>query len=160
MAARKALPYKEGDWIAVPLPECGYALGRIARVQSGGIMLVYFSRHYFEAVPTHVELPGFAAEDAVFVGKLGTFQVLQGNWQVIRGSGSFERSEWPVPKFGHIEPLTGRAYRITYSDSDLLQPVSRERCSPEEVARLPEDCLHGWGVLPVVLARLVGFSAR
>jgi hypothetical protein len=152
--ARKSLPYKEGDWVVVPLSG-RYAPGRIARVRKGGLMLVFFFSPRFNTLPSTEDLAGLGPTDAVLVGKVGDLQVLNGAWRVLPDSLSFDPSRWPVPQFGRIESLTGKAYRVTYSESNLLRPISHEECSTEEAASLPQDGIRGWGVIEALLARLL-----
>ncbi|MGH9524763.1 MAG: immunity 26/phosphotriesterase HocA family protein [Terriglobales bacterium] len=142
--------YKEGDFIAVPLREGGWAAGRIARVGSGGILLGYFLGQQYDDEPTIASVLRFKSDDAVLIAMFGDLGLLNGSWKVI-GASAFKKSEWPVPKFCRRDVVSGKSYLVTYDVSDVskeidLKPISIER-------GVPEDGLFGYGAIELVLTK-------
>ncbi len=62
--ARK-LPYKEGDWFAVPLRDGGFALGVVARMDGKGAVIAYLFGPRSEALPSLEAVGSKRATDAV-----------------------------------------------------------------------------------------------
>lgn len=126
-------------------------IGRIARTGKRGLILAYFFTARCYEVPSVSEIPNWQPGDASVVGKIGDLRILQGIWKVISALSPLDRTIWVVPTFGRTEALTGRAYRVVYDESDLLTPVSEERCDPESVQTLPKDGILGWGGIEAIL---------
>ncbi len=62
----KKLPYREGDWFAVPLQDGDYAVGLVARCPRGGkVFLGYFFGPRRKRMPNLKDLQGLTAEDAL-----------------------------------------------------------------------------------------------
>jgi hypothetical protein len=142
---RRKLPYKEGDWFAVPLDDGGYALGLAARVSRGGIVLGYFFSPRYENVPSAADSFGLTPSNAIDVCMFGDLGLLHGKWPVICQSPQWRRDAWPLPEFGRFELMDHTvAYRTAYDENDLSQFTSETRVSPEEAHCLPDDCLHGY----------------
>src|SRR5688500_15207999 len=94
---RCSLPYREGDWFAVPLRTGGYALGLAARSNRRGIVLGYFVGPRSTQLPTVEQTQGLAAGNAVYVGMFGDLGLLHGEWPVIGQGTGFSRADWPLP---------------------------------------------------------------
>jgi hypothetical protein len=156
------LPYREGDWIAVPLrDDTGYGVGRIARVAPGARVLVgYFFDRKFDRLPRVADVHDLRPQHAVLVRKFGDLGLVKGNWKVIGLGNEWQRAEWPIPAFGRQQP-DGRAFRVEYPD-DNPNAVPREvPTSTAEVSRLPQDGANGAGVIEILLTKqLAGSSAR
>jgi hypothetical protein len=144
--ARRKLPYKEGDWFAVPLRDGGYTLGRVARMDGRGGIIGYFFGPRHEQLPTPADVEGKEPSQAIWIANLGDLGFLEGTWHVISTSGPWRREQWPMPLFKR-EDLTNprRAWRVQYSESNFHRPVSEEAVTPDEVRDLPEDAVEGSG---------------
>lgn len=149
--ARKKLPYKEGDWFAVPLQNGGHGLGRVARANGRGIVLGYFFRPRREGMPTEEETIGLCPADAVLVRLFGDPGLLDGSWPIVARTASWDRTEWPVPAFGKIDAVDGRGARAEYSDT--LELLRITPMSSDEARQLPEDGLSGYVALQSRLTR-------
>ena len=100
------LPYREGDWIAVPLRDgTGFGVGRIARIAPGGGVLVgYFFAQRFAGRPNAERLGHLRAADAVLRCRFGDLGLLEGEWHVLGGADNWRRDEWPLPTFARKHP--------------------------------------------------------
>lgn len=124
MAARSsALPYGEGDLFALPLADSGYLLGLIARVAPRGrVISVYVFDRLLAEVPPRAALP---PPECVFMSaRVGDLGLIKGEWPVVTREGAWHRTEWPIPVFGRVEPISGRAWRVEYRNED---PNSRPK---------------------------------
>ncbi len=151
---RRKLPYKEGDWFAVPLSEGGYALGVVARMNNRGGLLAYFFGPRYDSVPTIEEARGKAPEDAVAITMVGDLGLLYGTWKVIGRIEPWGRDRWPLPVFGRYDEVFGLAWRIHYAE-DLLHELCEERTTVEDARSLPEDGLWGYAYAEIRLSRLL-----
>lgn len=159
MATRK-LPYREGDVIAVPLRDGGYAVGVAARLNGKGAVVGYFFGQRYGDVPDLDEIGELNREEAVLIQTLGDLGLIRGTWPVIGQLPGWRREEWPMPVFGRREELTGRCFRVEYPDGD---PNGRPRevpISSEECDHLPEDGAAGFGFIEARLTRLLSTAAR
>lgn len=150
----KKLPYREGDWFAVPLRDGGYALGRIARADGKGIVVGYFFGPRQERVPTIREAEGKRPDDAILVKLFGDLGLLQGRWPVLGHRPPWRREEWPIPAFQRIDEIANKAWRVRYDDSSLIA-AAEERVAPDEVRSLPRDGTSGAGAIETRLARIL-----
>jgi hypothetical protein len=150
--AKKQLPYREGDWFAVPLRDGGYALGVAARVEGRGGVLGYFFGPRRRQVPTAEDTRELSAAGAILVQKFGDPGLLNGTWPILPRTTDWNRNDWPMPAFGTV--FGGGASRREYDEStfSLLSVVP---VTPEEASRLPEDSVDGYIALEIRLNRLL-----
>lgn len=153
----KKLPYKEGDWFALPLPEEGYAVGRIARMnENGRLLLGYFFGPRVTKIPELDELKNYKPEDAILVCRFGFLGLKNKEWIVIGSAEPWEREKWPMPVFQMKDFLVDNQYwRILYSSDDPSQEIKREVVPLEMVKGLPQDGLAGHGFVKEVLNKLL-----
>jgi hypothetical protein len=152
---RSNLPYKEGDWIAIPLQNGGYAVGLIARVPPGGkILLGYFFGPKRSEIPVLSDVEHYTAKDAVLIKMFGDLGLINGEWKVIGHSTSWKRDSWPVPLFVRKDDISNRYTLIEY-DNDNLTEISERPCDIKEVEFLPKDGLSGYGAIEIRLTALL-----
>lgn len=147
----KRYGYTEGDWFGVPLPSGGFALGRIARISKGGLLLAYLFGPRRASLSASRELTGLAASDALMVKRIGDAPIVDGVWPVVHAEATWERGAWPLPLFGRVDPLVDRGYQVQYVDDD---PNSRPRETVVDRAvaqSMPDDGVPG----PVLLERML-----
>ncbi len=154
MAPQK-LPYREGDVFAVPLRDGGYGIGIVARMDGKGAVLGYFFDRRYEAAPAAADVGRLTALDAVLIQIFGDVGLVRGTWPVIGQLRDWRREEWPMPAFGRHEELTGRYFRVEYSDDDPNSRPHEVPISQEEFERLPEDGAAGFGFIEARLTRLL-----
>ena len=162
MARRGRLPYREGDWFAVPLRDGGYGVGRVARMppppKRGVHLLGYFFGPRRDRVPALEEVASLAPGDAVSVERFHDLGLVEGRWPVIGGAGpgwAAERDRWPMPAFGFHDETRGRYYRREYAD-DPRQPMARQDpITAEQYAGLPRDGFAFVGAVEIRLTRLL-----
>jgi Immunity protein 26 len=149
--------YSEGDWFTVPLREGGFAVGVIARAMPGkkGILLGYFFGPRREHVPQLTELSVLSASDAVLVARFGDLGLIEGTWPLLGPIDGWDRNAWPIPAFGRLQELTGRALKLIYDDNDPSWPISEKRIDSQELADLSTDDLFGAGAVEIALTDLV-----
>lgn len=150
---RKKLPYREGDWFAVPLGDGHYALGIAARVAGNGGVIGYFFGPRYDHIPVAEEIQDLSPAQAVLVANFGDLGLIKGQWPVIFRPADWNKEEWPMPIFGRVHPITGRGFRTLYSESDLATPVWEERIPADEARQLPEDSAWGYQAVEIHLAR-------
>jgi len=153
--ARKKLPYKEGDWFAVPLEKHGYAIGLIARGTKGAILLGYFFGPPRRTIPSCEDIIDLKAEDAVLIRMFGDLGLLNGEWPIICASQKWNREEWPMPEFVRIGSISGKASLIKYSEDDLRYEINARPCSQDLVGLHPKDMIAGYGAIEIVLTNLL-----
>jgi Immunity protein 26 len=113
------LPYQEGDVFAVPLRGGQYALGVTAGMPATGKILVgYFFEYVFSTPPTLASLPNLDPHEAIKIFRFGDLRLINSTWPIIGAVAGWHRQEWPIPKFLREDPLTKRAWLISYSDVD------------------------------------------
>jgi hypothetical protein len=154
--AVKRLPYKEGDWFAVPLGGGGFALGIIARMApKGRILLGYFFGPKRASMPELAEAAHLEPAEAILVEKFGDPGLIRGEWPLIGRTENWDRSLWPMPLFGrHIE-FTESAYQVQYPDDDPNGQPHETRISVEASKRLPSDGLSAYGAIEALLTHLL-----
>jgi hypothetical protein len=147
--------YSEGDWVAVPLRDGGFATGVIARANPKGALLGYFfgPRHAF--VPSLGEVARLQPTDAVLVGKFGHLGLVGGQWPILGRLEGWDRSKWPMPVFVRYEELTGRSLKVFYDDDDPNKLVREEQVRPGEAEQGPKDGLMGAGFAEKALTSLL-----
>jgi hypothetical protein len=155
---RRKLPYTEGDWFAVPLRSSGYGIGVVAPMDKRGGILAYFFGPRREQMPMQVDIDGLSSPDAILIRHVGDLGLLEGKWQVIGHSETWDRSEWPVPKFARISIDEARAWRVTYSEEDGVSFLTEKRVDVAEVRHLPKDGLSGYRALEIQLDMLLPSS--
>lgn len=144
--ARKKLPYKEGDWLAVPLRDGGFGIGVAARANGRGLVLGYFFGPRHDRLPTIEDTEGKRPNGAILIAMFGDLGMLEGRWKVIGKRQVWCRQEWSVPPFARIDELADKAWRVHYDDSKLV-PLKEEPVKPDKVRSLPEDGT--WGAVAV-----------
>ncbi len=80
---RKKLPYREGDWFAVPLGDGDYAVGLVARMDGKGGVLGYFFGPLHDHVPAVQEIAHLIVADALVIERFSDLNLLQGAWRII-----------------------------------------------------------------------------
>jgi hypothetical protein len=148
------LPYREGTWFAVPLREGGFAVGVVARATTKGkVILCYFFGPHRTAVPSLSDLERLKPSDAIRVLRVGDLSLICGEWPIIGQTTSWKRSDWPMPPFIRRSELSGRAWRVQYSDAD---PNAMDREEPESYnTKLEEDSVFGSGAVELVLTKVL-----
>jgi hypothetical protein len=138
------LPYREGDWFAVPLPGGGYAVGLVARASRiGKILLGYFFGPRRDEVPALSELLELQAGDAVLVDLFGDLSLYNREWPLLGSTPQWDRTRWPMPVFGEVDEDAGFGWRVEHPTEDpTIEPVLK-RVSRAEASRLPEYHLMG-----------------
>lgn len=149
--------YSEGDWFAVPLRDGGFAVGVIARAmpRKEGVLLGYFFGPRRYEIPTHEDLSGLSASDAVMVEMFGDLGIIRGEWPLLGRINGWDRTAWPTPEFGRFEELTGRAFKVTYDDDNPNRVVREEQVDPGGLVGLPGDGLSGAGAVERTLTRML-----
>jgi hypothetical protein len=149
--------YREGDWFAVPLRAGGFAAVIVARAmpRKEGVLLGYFFGPGRDRIPALDEIGVLSASDAVLVGRFGDLSILDGTWPLVGHIDRWDRSAWPIPVFGRLEELTGRAFKVIYDDGDPNRLLREERIDASELASLPQDGLSGAGAVERILTRLL-----
>ena len=154
---RTKLPYKAGDWFAIPLRGTQqYAVGRIARVAPRGkIILCYFFGPPMNRVPKADELAGKSPKGAALVARCGDLGLINGEWPIV-GSTTWRPEQWKMPKFRRTEPISGTTFMVMYAEDDPNREVDAQVVSPTLVAGLAEDSLFGSGAVEIRLTKLLG----
>ena len=152
---RRKVPYKEGDFFAVPLRTSGYGIGLVARTVKVGGILGYFFPGKYQTVPTLSEVQDKKPHDAFWIRHFGDLGFFNGDWHVIGPIPSWDRADWPVPSFVRTDCISGNHYRITYSEHDLDQEIECSLIEKTEAELLPEDGISGYGALEIRLSNLL-----
>jgi len=148
--------YQEGDVFGVPLEEeRGYGLGLVARVaKRGGTVLGYFFGRHFGYLPTEIDIPTLRPQDAILAVRFGDLHLMDGRWPIISRAQGWDRSMWPMPKFVRIEPVSNKAYLVSFSDDDPSQRLTEKRIG-DNSTNYERDSLKGASGLEKTLTRLL-----
>lgn len=150
----RRLPYRDGDWFAVPLRSRGFGVGTIACHDGRGGVIGYFVGERFEQLPTFQVVNRFSRADALRVLRFGDLGLIRSAWPVIGRSEAWSSVDWPVPAFGRRD-VSGRCYRVEYDPHDLRQPYRELEVEEGECNRLPRDALAGSGAVEKLLTSLL-----
>ena len=152
---RNELPYREGDWIAVSLPDGGFALGLIARASGEAkVLFGYFFGPRLSTTPTMENTARRSASDAILTAKFGDYSLFQKEWVLIGHHSHWNRADWPMPPFARVDEK-GKALRIEYSDDDPSVCTSEMPCTIQEAKKYPTDGMLGSHVLARRLSKLL-----
>lgn len=155
------LPYEEGTWFAVPLEGGGYATGVVARMApQGRVLLGYFFGPRTEDVPALESIQGIGGQQASLVARFGDLGLIQGQWPVIGRSPNWQRSSWPVPVFGRVNPVDQRGWQVIYPDADPSGRPHETEVETPAAERLPGAGLFGAGAIEAMLSRRLPPLAR
>ncbi len=151
----KKLPYKEGDWFAVPLGNDRYGVGVIARAAPRGkILLGYFFDRFFQGIPQLSRLEDLTPDKAIEVVRFGDLSLFNREWPVLGSLPDWDRSRWPTPFFVRRDPLSKKAWRVEYSDRDPSQEVSEVRI-PYETTTFGRNSPLGAGAVEITLRKIM-----
>lgn len=153
--AKKRINYREGDWFAVPLRDGGYAVGVVARMDGRGGVLGYFFGPRRDTVPSLEEVHDLDPGQTLRIIRFGDLGLIENEWPIIGQSKAWERDHWPLPDFGRLEEVSGRALRVEYSEDNLAAAAGETQGPRDEVAKLPRDALSGAGAVELVLTHLL-----
>ena len=151
MASRKKLPYREGDWIAVPLKTGGWAVGVVARQDGRGGIFGYFFGPRRDQVPALGELRGYKPDEAILLSILGDLGLIRNEWPVLGRLEPWEREKWPLTLLRRTDCVSGVHRLIEYDESDLLEEIGSRKAPPEEAMCYPEDGIAGSKSIEAVL---------
>jgi hypothetical protein len=134
----RKLPYREGDWVMIPLDSGGFATGLIARMNGTGRLLGYFFGPRWQEPPVPDDVKPLRPQDAFWVKFCGDRGILEGNWQIFHHDDDWSRAEWPLPAFGYEDRLVNATYQRFYAE-DTLDFVRQERVPRSVYENLPSD---------------------
>ncbi|MCL4799153.1 MAG: hypothetical protein KJ025_06170 [Burkholderiales bacterium] len=153
---KRARGYGEGDILALPLPDGGYAIGIIARAsrQAGkGVLLGYFFGSRRASIPSIDQVASATANDAVHVCRFGDLGLIDGTWSIVGRLPEWRKEAWPNPAFVREQLVSGRLLRVVYADDDPSRVVSETEADAHAVASLPRDGLLGAQAVASVLGQ-------
>ena len=153
---KKKLPYKEGDWFGVPLESGGYAVGLIARARrSGKALFGYFFGPKREQLPGMDDFRDLTLKDAILIGRFGDLGLYTGEWPIIGHSEPWNRNAWPMPVWVRVDEISGKAWKVQYSEDDPSLIVQETPCDFKEACRFPKDRAMGSGAVEIRLTKLL-----
>jgi len=82
-------------------------------------------------------------------GSTGDLGLRDGEWIVLGSLPGWDRSAWPMVKFGQVEGA--RAYLCTYDENDPNRMVRRELVPAEQIEGLPRAGTSGHVALSIKL---------
>jgi hypothetical protein len=135
----------------------GFAVGRVARANpKHGVILCYFFGPKHHAIPTIAQMDHLPPEKAIRVLRIGDLSLVQGEWPLIGGPNVWLRSAWKIPEFLRRDEISGKAWRVRYSDADPNVIVDEQPESPRNNT-LERDCVLGAGAVEAVLSKLLEY---
>jgi hypothetical protein len=98
--------------------------------------------------------------DAILMTWFGDLGIIEGSWPLIDTTRSFNRSDWPVPKFGRLDALDPSIGWLVEYDQDVsgFDVPEETRCLPEDISGLPKDVVSGAGAVEIRLTKLLSNS--
>ena len=154
----RALPYREGDWFAVPLGDTKHALCRIARHHQG-IVFVYVFAPALDRPPTLADAAGLTASDSLTQMLVSHLDLRDGAWPVLGQEEGWDPTAWPLVEFERRVETPGRPdelHAVLWDERDLSQEAGVRRLDSSEAGRRPRDTLSGAGAAVVRLRQALG----
>lgn len=139
----KRRTFKEGNIFAVPLKDGGFAAGVVARKLTGHGFLGYFYGPHRNSLDDIWAPPTGSLGDPILIGECSDLGLLNGSWTVVGHIENWNKEEWPIPAFGHIDAVDGGGWIREYADDGRFTALANYRVTPEEARALPED--GSWG---------------
>jgi hypothetical protein len=158
--SQKSLPYREGDWFAVPLQDGRYAAGLVARSASyGKVVFGYFFRLNTIGLPSLQDLQRLTAQDSSFRALFGDLELYKGGWPLIGHADPWDRAAWPMTPFVRLDDgAPDRAYKRFYSEDEPARMIREVNCSSDEAKSFPRDGVWGSGAIERHLTRMFSGS--
>jgi len=154
------LPYSEGSVFLVPLRSSGYGRGIVARAAPRGrVLFGYFFGPRLES-PEAAGIEDIDPRKAVLRIRFGDLGLINGEWKLLGDVPNWNPTEWPMPEFGSLDPLTGKAWVARYCDTDPVREESRHQVDPSYVSDLPMDGLFGYGAAEIKLTHVLDGGDR
>jgi len=146
--------YSEGNCIAIPLRDSGYARGVITRMNRKGVVFGYFFAPKIDNLEDVMIDESLYPENAVLSGQFGDLGLLEDKWKVVGGIPNWSRDIWIMPSFLRLDEDGGAGFIATY-DEDSMEFISEEKVRPSQinVHDLPEDSVMGYGFVEVKLTK-------
>ena len=152
----KKIKYQEGDVIAVPLQNGGYATGLVARTNSKGVVFGYFFGPKLNAISDISVNSKFQPEDAILVSQFGDNSVHGKSWSIVGNLPNYSPDIWKLPFF-YRQAMGDNYYTITeYNDQlDCIKEWKVQLDDPS-LKNMLSDGLMGSVLLQIKLTRLLG----
>jgi hypothetical protein len=148
-----ALPYSEGTLFLVPLRDTGYARGVVGRANKEGKVVFGFFFGPRLGSPSAITEDDLFPNRAILCARFGDLGLINGKWPIHSKVSKWDRSEWSMPEFVRREPISNRAWRVTYRDDD---PNKIEDMSVVDFdAKLEPDRMCGSGAVEILLTTLL-----
>ena len=158
---KPGLPYREGDWFAVPLRDGGYAVGVVARAAPGGrVLLGYFFGPRRDHTPTLDELGSLNAADALLVAQFGDLGLIEASWPIIGRFDVWNRKAWPMPRFARADAVSGQVRLVEYAEDNPNEELAVTTPPPGMSEQHPKDGLLGAGAVELRLTKLLADSPQ
>lgn len=137
------MPYKEGDWFAIPLGDGTFVAARVARAtKKGKVILGYFFGPPFRSLPDVGSISKLQPQEAILVARLGDLRLVRGEWPVL-GQNDWNRESWPMPVLVSRNILSGKTLGRVYSDTDPSELISESVIPSQEADGLWSDGVFG-----------------
>ena len=95
----------------------------------------------------------FKPNDAIRVVRIGDLSLIRNEWPIIGEGQLWKRSDWPMPPFIRRDDLSGKAWRVHYSDE---YPNAIEYEKPQQYeSKLEREAVLGAGPAELVLTKLL-----
>ena len=148
------IKYSEGDVFAVPLRSGGFARGVVTRTSRAGKILIgyFFGPKLSDLGGGHDALQ---PQDSLAIMRCGDLGIVTGDWPLIDTISDWNRDVWQSPKFLREDPISNRAWLITYADDDPAVEQTAEPCSPGATEH-ERAGLAGSGVVEIRLTNILG----
>lgn len=119
----------EGDVFAVPLRNGGYARAVVTRTSKmGRILIGYFFGP--ELADFHGKHDSLEPRDSMAIMRFGGLGIIAGDWPRIGNISEWNRDAWCSPRFLREDPISNRAWLVTYADDDPSVEFTAEPCRP------------------------------
>jgi hypothetical protein len=135
------LPYKEGDFFAVPLKTGGYGIGIAVCVGPRGTLVGRFFGPVRDSVPAISELENLTETDSIHIEHFRDDGLRDGSWSVIGQHPLWDSYNWPIPRFGWFQPFAdrpgGRAFEMELDEN--LRTFRQKEVPIEHYKALPYE---------------------
>ncbi|MBN4064812.1 hypothetical protein JYU04_03650 [Dehalococcoides mccartyi] len=143
MASAKNISYSEGDFFAVPLKSGEFGIGIAVCIGPKRTIVARFFSPVRSEIPEIDELEHLTEDDSIHIEHFRDSSLRDGSWKIIGQHPEWDSYEWPIPRFGWLQPNAdksgGRTFEMELDEN--LKTIRQKEVSMEHFNTLPFEAV-------------------